>query len=507
MRNTILLQPKQIRVFVITLIVLCCGVLFQNAAWSENNIATATDETDTVVAGKIIQQQQAQASKPQINSQAASSVTPQTQVANDMADGESIRGLPTLNQPVIDQANVLSETEKQQLSQKILNLYQQGKAQIGIVIVPTTGQEDIFDYALRVGEKWQLGSSKRDNGLLIAVAINDHRIQILTGYGLEGVLPDIVASRIIRNQITPYFKQAQYAQGLNAGLDEIGRILNLDPEVAQQAAQDLKERQHQAAEEQQAKQTTLTMALFILVAGVVGSFIVGRPLSASTAGVAAAVAGFVNGAGVVMSLLLGFGIFFLLITSIAQLILQAILSGAGGGGRGEVIINISMSTLSDIECRVLDNRLHAGVIPLVMPLSGLDYFDLYSESSFLYCGKNHPLFNQCSSINLNELKKWQAILPNYAITSEAVKLHQLLDCKATASDREGIAFLILTGKFLGFLPDHYAKKWVEDGVMQPVLKDKMHYSTPMCLITHKGKSHNNILKTFMEMLEKRIANN
>lgn len=99
------------------------------------------------------------------------------------------------------------------------------------MIVPTTGQEDIFDYALRVGEKWQLGSSKRDNGLLIAVAINDHRIQILTGYGLEGVLPDIVASRIIRNQITPYFKQAQYAQGLNAGLDEIGRILNLDPKL------------------------------------------------------------------------------------------------------------------------------------------------------------------------------------------------------------------------------------------------------------------------------------
>lgn len=172
----------------------------------------------------------------------------------------------------------------------------------------------------------------------------------------------------------------------------------------------------------------------------------------------------------------------------------------------EVIINISMSTLSDIECRVLDNRLHAGVIPLVTPLSGLDYFDLYSESSFLYCGKNHPLFNHCSNINLNELKKWQAILPNYAITSEAAKLHQLLDCKATASDREGIAFLILTGRFLGFLPDHYAKKWVEDGAMQPVLKNKMHYSTPICLITHKGKNHNNILKTFMEMLEKRISN-
>jgi DNA-binding transcriptional LysR family regulator len=142
----------------------------------------------------------------------------------------------------------------------------------------------------------------------------------------------------------------------------------------------------------------------------------------------------------------------------------------------------------------------------VTPLSGLDYFDLYSESSFLYCGKNHPLFGRCNKLDLDELKKWQAILPNYAITSEAAKLHQLLDCKATASDREGIAFLILTGKFLGFLPDHYAKKWVEDGVMQPVLKNKMHYSTPICLITHKGKNHNNILKTFMEMLEKRISN-
>ncbi|MDA3495564.1 TPM domain-containing protein, partial [Acinetobacter sp. AOR33_HL] len=247
MRNTLLLQSKQIKVFISTLILLCCGVLFQNTAWSESNIATATDEADAVVAGKIIQKQQTQAAATKLEGQAASSPAPQVQVTNDMADGESIRGLPTLNQPVIDQANILSEAEKQQLDQKILSLYQQGKAQIGIVIVPTTGQEDIFDYALRVGEKWQLGSSKRDNGLLIAVAVNDRRIQILTGYGLEGVLPDIVASRIIRNQITPYFKQAQYAQGLSAGIDEIGRILNLDPEVAQQAAQDLKERQHQAA--------------------------------------------------------------------------------------------------------------------------------------------------------------------------------------------------------------------------------------------------------------------
>jgi uncharacterized protein len=76
------------------------------------------------------------------------------------------------------------------------------------------------------------------------------------------------------------------------------------------------------------------MALFILIAGVVGSFIVGKRLSASTAAVAATVAGLVNGAGFLMSLLLGFGIFFLLITSLAQLIFQAFLSGGGRGGGG-----------------------------------------------------------------------------------------------------------------------------------------------------------------------------
>ncbi|ENX41970.1 LysR family transcriptional regulator [Acinetobacter sp. NIPH 2100] len=170
----------------------------------------------------------------------------------------------------------------------------------------------------------------------------------------------------------------------------------------------------------------------------------------------------------------------------------------------EVVINISMSTLSDIECRVLDNRLHAGAIPLVTPLSGLDYFDLYREKSFLYCGKNHPLFQHLGEINTVDLKNWQAVLPNYAITAEATQLHQLLDCSATATDREGIAFLILTGKFLGFLPDHYAKKWVEDGLMQPILQDVMHYSTPICLITHKGKNYNMILKTFMNILKTRI---
>lgn len=295
--------------------------------------ATATDTEEVIVAREILQPKTNQNTQTQTqNTETAAASQPQ--IANDMAEGQFRRDLPSLNEPVIDQANLLSPTEKQQLSQRILKLYNEGKGQIGVVIVPTTGQEDIFDYSMRVAEAWQLGSAKRDNGLLMTIAINDRRIQILTGYGLEGVLPDIVAGRIINDKITPYFKQGQYAQGIAAGLTEIERILNLEPELAAQAADELKERQEQAYKAQQASQATFGAVIFIIIAGVVASMIFGKKLSAATAAVAGTAAGLVNGLGLFTSLFIGLGVFFILITSLAQLLLYAFASGAGRGGSG-----------------------------------------------------------------------------------------------------------------------------------------------------------------------------
>lgn len=328
--------------FIASLILLASIVV--PAAYAET--ATAVDTEEAVILKKIIQPDQPQSNSPnsaasgsQANPSAndPSSTPANSNVApveNDMADGESIRTLPTLNAPVIDQANILSPAEKSQLESQIRNMYDQGKAQIGIVIVPTTGQESIFDFAMRTAEAWKLGSAKQDNGLLIAVAVNDRRLHIATGYGLEGVIPDIIASRIIRDQITPYFKAGQYGQGLISGVTEIERIVNLDPEIAQQAADELKERQAQALHEQQAKEKTLSTVFFILIAGIVASFMIGNRLSASVAGVTAFAASMIFGSGIIMSLMFGVGIFFLLFTSIAQLIFRAFLSGAGRGGGG-----------------------------------------------------------------------------------------------------------------------------------------------------------------------------
>ena len=254
--------------------------------------------------------------------------------AANTADSDSLVTLSNLNSPIIDQANILSPAEKQQLSQQILQLYQQGKAQVGIVIVRSTGPESIFDFAMRVGEQWKLGSSKTDNGVVIAVAVDDRRIHIATGYGLEGVLPDIVVGQIIRNQVTPAFKQGQFALGIQQALSEIEQILNLDPQIAEQAAEELQQRQQQAVSEQKAKDKIMSTGLVIFFIGTFASMAVGKKVSAATSGVTGFAVGMIYGSGFITSLLVGFGLFFLIVTPLAQLILQAVLSGRGGGGGG-----------------------------------------------------------------------------------------------------------------------------------------------------------------------------
>ena len=126
------------------------------------------------------------------------------------------------------------------------------------MIVPTTGQEDIL--VLPCVDQWQLGSAKRDNGLLIAITVNDRRIQILTGYGLEGSFPDIV-----RIALAPTTNHRRMPKGVNAGLTEIEIILNLDPGLQLKRRNNYKNAKEQTIREQEAKSKTFSMALFILI--------------------------------------------------------------------------------------------------------------------------------------------------------------------------------------------------------------------------------------------------
>lgn len=166
-----------------------------------------------------------------------------------------------------------------------------------------------------------------------------------------------------------------------------------------------------------------------------------------------------------------------------------------------VRINLSMSTPGEIERGLLDGRLHVGAVPLITPLSGLEYSPLYDERSNLYCSHEHPLFSRAASLGGDDLKTTDAVVPSFPMTAEAIGLHQLLNFAASASDREGIAFLILTGKYIGFLPDHYAATWVEKGLMAPVAPDRLFFDTKLAVAARKGRRQNLILDRFLDALQ------
>lgn len=255
----------------------------------------------------------------------ANSATPPTV---DVGHGELLT-LPTLNAPVIDQANVLSAADNEQLSNQLRAIHDAGRAQIGLVLVKTTQGEPIFDYATRVFTAWKLGDQQRDNGLLIVVATQDRKIQILTGYGLEGVIPDVIASRIIREQITPQFKTGQYAAGLSAGIDRIDSILKEDPETAKAAADQLKNQQ-----QSQGDNLSGNFILLLIVLVIIGQFtqmIFGRVLSSTGLAAAGIGIGLFTGAGLAASLLLGGVVFVLLLVGVLPFLS---VFGGFGGGRG-----------------------------------------------------------------------------------------------------------------------------------------------------------------------------
>jgi len=169
----------------------------------------------------------------------------------------------------------------------------------------------------------------------------------------------------------------------------------------------------------------------------------------------------------------------------------------------EVIINIRMMPPNDIETAILDGDLHFGVVPNLRTLPGINYQALYKEKSLLYCSEKHPLFNQdLDRISDQALSQYDAVVPNYPQAAEIKQQQKILKATATSTDREGIAFLILTGRFVGFLPKHFAERWVAQDKIRAIEAHSRSFDTHFCAITSKGARSNLILEAYIEELDK-----
>lgn len=122
---------------------------------------------------------------------------------------------------VNDYTGTLNSGQLSSLERKLVAFDDSTSIQIAIAVVKSVGDYDINEYALELGRKWGVGSAKKNTGIMIVVALADRKLSIQTGYGMEGVLPDIYAKRIIENEIKPHFKTSDYYGGLDAGTDAI----------------------------------------------------------------------------------------------------------------------------------------------------------------------------------------------------------------------------------------------------------------------------------------------
>jgi uncharacterized protein len=122
---------------------------------------------------------------------------------------------------VNDYVGVLSAAEARDLEAALVAYDRETSVQISIAIVKTLDGYPISDYTYNLYEKWGVGASGKDNGALLLVSMEERKMWITTGYGLEGALPDVTVKHIIEGEIKPYFKQKRYAEGLRAGSDAI----------------------------------------------------------------------------------------------------------------------------------------------------------------------------------------------------------------------------------------------------------------------------------------------
>ncbi len=146
---------------------------------------------------------------------------------------------PRPNPPrlVNDLAGLLQAGEADALELKLVSYNDSTSSQIAIVTVPTLDGSDIEGYAQTLYQNWGIGQKGRDNGILILISAQEHKVRIQPGYGLEGVIPDAVAGRIIRETLAPAFKANHYYDGLDQATTElIARAkgeYKADPEAAQ----------------------------------------------------------------------------------------------------------------------------------------------------------------------------------------------------------------------------------------------------------------------------------
>lgn len=235
--------------------------------------------------------------------------------------------MPPLSQRVTDLTGTLSAEQREAIEQKLAALETAKGSQIAVLLLPSTQPETIEQYGIRVAEAWKLGRKGVDDGALLLIAKDDRALRIEVGYGLEGVIPDAVAKRVIEEIILPRFKQGDFAGGIDAGTDALVKLVEGEPlpELAPRRAAGLS-----------LIEDALPLAmLFIFVVGGLLRALFGRFLGASAAGGIAFFGAWLLLGSLVVGLVVAFVVFLITLGGGSRIgHLGGGFGGRGGGGFG-----------------------------------------------------------------------------------------------------------------------------------------------------------------------------
>ncbi|HEY2009066.1 MAG TPA: TPM domain-containing protein [Rhizomicrobium sp.] len=180
-------------------------------------------------------------------------------------DSPALPNFPKLTGRVVDDANILSETTKADLTQKLAALEQGTSRQLVVVTIPSLQGYEISDYGYQLGRAWGIGQAKLNNGILLIVAPTEHKVRIEVGYGLEPIVTDALSEVIIQTQVLPKFRAGDFNGGVEAGVDALIQQLSLDTSEAEKRAA-AAEQQRQGHGEQGGGIAGFLILLFIFIA-------------------------------------------------------------------------------------------------------------------------------------------------------------------------------------------------------------------------------------------------
>jgi uncharacterized protein len=236
--------------------------------------------------------------------------------------------VPPLAARVTDLTATLSPEQKQTLETLLAQFEAKKGSQIAVLIVPTTQPETIEQYGIRVAEVWKLGRKGVDDGALLLVAKDDHTLRIEVGYGLEGVLNDATAKRIVAEIITPYFKQGDYYNGILSGVTRMTGVVEGEPLPAP------RERAPSASSSGNYESLLFIGFIMVLVVGGILRTLLGRLPAAAIIGLATGLLAWLIVAPVVIAAIVGVISFFFTLAGGGRGFGGIGMGGYGGGGFG-----------------------------------------------------------------------------------------------------------------------------------------------------------------------------